>query len=101
VARRILIWSARALRELDEIGEYIARDKPNAANRWVEELMATAERAAVMPLAGRRVPEYERDDLREMIKRGYRVVYLITHERIEIVTVREGHRRLPAKLPDR
>jgi toxin ParE1/3/4 len=95
MARRTLIWSPRALREIGEIGEYIARDKPEAANRWVEVLMALAERAVAMPHAGRRVPEYGREDLREMIKRGYRVVYLVTDERVEIVAVREGHRRLP------
>jgi toxin ParE1/3/4 len=100
VTRRTLIWSARALQELGEIGEFIARDKPEAANRWVEVLMAVAERAAAMPFAGRQVPEYGRDDLRELIERGYRVVYLVTEERVEIVTVREGHRRMPAKILD-
>jgi len=95
VTQRALIWSARARRELGEIGEYIARDKPEAANRWVETLMAAAEQAAALPRIGRIVPEYGRDDLREVIKRGYRVVYLVTDEQVEIVTVREGHRRMP------
>lgn len=95
MTQRALIWSARARRELGEIGEYIARDKPEAANRWVETLMAAAEQAAALPRIGRIVPEYGRDDLREVIKRGYRVVYLVTDEQVEIVTVREGHRRMP------
>ena len=95
MTHRALIWSARARRELGEIGEYIARDKPEAANRWVETLMAAAEQAAALPRIGRIVPEYGRDDLREVIKRGYRVVYLVTDEQVEIVTVREGHRRMP------
>jgi toxin ParE1/3/4 len=90
------MWSARARRELREIGAFIARDKPGAANRWVEVLMAAADQAAELPLSGRIVPEYGRDDLREVIRRGYRVVYLVTDEQVEIVTVREGHRRLPA-----
>jgi len=98
VKRRALIWSARARRDLGEIGEYIARDKPEAANQWVETLMAAAEQAAALPGVGRRVPEYGRDDLREVIKRGYRVVYLVTDEQVEIVTVREGHRLMPDDL---
>jgi toxin ParE1/3/4 len=98
VTSRTLIWSARARRELRELGEYIARDKPQAAHRWVEVLGAVAERAAAMPLAGRRVPEYERDDVREMIKRGYRVIYRVTDELVEIITVRDGHRQLPADI---
>lgn len=95
MTQRALIWSARARRELGEIGEYIARDKPEAANRWVETLMAAAEQAAALPGIGRIVPEYGRDELREVIKRGYRVVYLVTDEQVEIVTVREGHRLMP------
>ena len=31
----------------------------------------------------------------DLIKRGYRVVYLVTDEQVEIVTVREGHRLMP------
>ena len=95
MTQRALIWSARARRELGEIGEYIARDKPEAANRWVETLMAAAEQAVALPGIGRIVPEYGRDELREVIKRGYRVVYLVTDEQVEIVTVREGHRLMP------
>lgn len=60
--------------------------------------MAAAEQAAALPLAGRRVPEYQRDELREMIKRGYRVVYRVGEEQVEIVTVRDGHRRLPSSV---
>jgi toxin ParE1/3/4 len=54
-----------------------------------------------MPLAGRRVPEFDRDDLREVIKRGYRIVYLVTDAQIKILTVRDGHRRLPGNILDR
>jgi len=31
-----IIWTEPALSDLDEIAEYIALDKPNAANRLVE-----------------------------------------------------------------
>jgi plasmid stabilization system protein ParE len=95
VTQRALIWSTLARRELREIGEYIARDKPGAANRWIETLAAMAEQAAALPFAGRRVPEYGRDDIREVIKRGYRVIYRVSDEHVEIVTVRDGHRLLP------
>jgi plasmid stabilization system protein ParE len=100
VKHRALIWSARARRDLREIGQFIARDKPVAASQWVETLAAMAEHAAAIPLAGRRVPEFGRDDVREVIKRGYRVIYRVFEDRVEIVTVREGHRRLPPDMLD-
>jgi toxin ParE1/3/4 len=84
-----------ARQELRQIGQFIARDKPGAANRWIETLAAMAEQAAALPFAGRRVPEYGRDDVREVIKRGYRVIYRVSDDQVEIITVRDGHRRLP------
>lgn len=98
MTQRTLLWSTGARADLREIGEYIARDKPVAARRWVETLLLAAERAAALPLAGRRIPEYDRDDLREVIKRGYRVVYLVTDEQVEILAVFEGHRQLGSDL---
>lgn len=45
-----IVWSARARENLLEIGEYIARDKPAAAERWMALLVAATERA---PMARR------------------------------------------------
>jgi toxin ParE1/3/4 len=97
----MLVWSAGALADLREIADYIALDKPDAARRWAKVLAAMAEQAAELPFAGRRVPEFARDDVREVIKRGYRVVYQVSDERVVIYAVSEGHRRLPADILDR
>lgn len=35
-------WSKRAVKDLKEIGSYIARDNPAAARRWVERLRERA-----------------------------------------------------------
>ena len=58
-------------------------------------LIASAARAAVAPLAGRRVPELGRDDVREVLLHGYRVVYRVTPKKLQVLTVFEGHRLLP------
>ncbi len=39
-------WSARAMRDLEEIAAYIARDNPRAARKWSAKLRKTAEGAA-------------------------------------------------------
>ena len=90
-----VVWTDRALSDLEAIGDYIAADNPRAAARSVGLLMAAAERAALVPMAGRRVPELGRDDVREVFKRTYRIVYRVTSDRIEILTVFEGHRLFP------
>jgi len=42
-------------------------------------------------LAGRKVPEFLRDDIRELIEENYRIVYKIFEDRLVILTVFEGH----------
>jgi mRNA-degrading endonuclease RelE of RelBE toxin-antitoxin system len=47
------------------------------------------------------VPEFGRDDVRELIKRGYRVIYQVSDDQVEILAVAEGHRQLPADIIER
>jgi toxin ParE1/3/4 len=87
-------WSERAAADLERILAHIAVDRPLAAERWVSKLVVAAERAAERPFACRRVPEFSRDDLREAIVKHYRIVLLVRDDRVEILTVFEGHRLL-------
>ena len=48
-----------------------------------------------MPRAGRVVPEFEREEIREAFLKGYRIVYHISLDEIAIVAVLEGHRLFP------
>ena len=92
--RFAIYWTDRALSDLEAIADYISRDNPRAAERWVMKLVSAAEDAAAMPRAGRRVPEVAPEDVREVLLRSYRVVYRVKSKRIEILTVFEGHRLL-------
>lgn len=89
-----VVWTERSQRDLLEIGRYIAQDKRNAARRWVGLLRDRARQAAQFPKSGRRVPELGREDIRELIERGYRIVYRIVGREIHILTVFESHRQL-------
>jgi len=88
-------WTERALSDLRAIDDYIAADDPVAAARWVARLIAKAEDAAELPLAGRVVPEKARADIREVFLRTYRIVYRVREGGILVLTVFEGHRLLP------
>jgi toxin ParE1/3/4 len=89
-----LRWTERAIADLIAIGEFIAADNRTAARRWVERLRRHAEVAAELPLAGRKVPELGRDDVRETFLRTYRIVYRVTADGVDVPTVFEGHRLL-------
>lgn len=95
---RAVFWTRRAQADLEAIGDFIARDKPLAAERWVGTLVAAADAAAEAPMVGRRVPELGRDDVREVLVQGYRVIYRVTTERLEVLTVFHGRRRFPDDL---
>jgi len=49
-----------------------------------------------MPLSGRVVPEFNSDDMREIIVGHYRIVYRIEHTEMVVLTVFEGHKLLPS-----
>lgn len=82
----------RARNDLLRIGDHIAVDSPPAAEKWLARLATAAERAASAPLSGRRVPEVDRDDVRETLEGRYRIVYRMRERRIDILSVFEGHR---------
>ncbi len=48
-----------------------------------------------MPGAGRKVPEFDRDDIREFVEKGYRIVYLVGSQDVRILAVFESHRLIP------
>ena len=93
-----VLWTQRSIEDLRAIGRYIAEDDPRAARQWVERLRQRATEAAATPKAGRRVPEVEREDIREVLLRSYRIVYRVVRDGIEVLTVFEGHRLLPGDV---
>jgi len=92
--RATILWTQRARRDLLEIGDFIARDKPDAAATWVHRMIDAVERTALFPTSGRVVPEADRDDIREVFLDNYRLVYLVGGNRMVVLTVFEGHRLL-------
>ncbi|HZI05994.1 MAG TPA: type II toxin-antitoxin system RelE/ParE family toxin [Archangium sp.] len=93
-----VLWTQRSVEDLRAIGRYIAEDDPRAARQWIERLRQRATEAAATPKAGRRVPEVEREDIREVLLRSYRIVYRVVRDGIAVLTVFEGHRLLPGDL---
>ncbi len=96
--RLYLLWTDRALLDLQAIDAYIATDSPDAAAHWIEKLLSAGEQAARFPLAGRVVPEKARVDIREVLLGNYRIVYRVRERRIEVLTVFEGHRLFPSDV---
>ncbi|TAN48379.1 MAG: type II toxin-antitoxin system RelE/ParE family toxin [Methylococcaceae bacterium] len=89
-----LRWSDRSTDDLVAIYAYIARKNPENAKRWVDKLRKRARTAAKSALIGRRVPELNQADIREVFVGQYRIVYRVEEDGISILTVFEGHQLL-------
>ena len=88
-------WTARAEIRLDAIHAYIAQDNPAAASRVTARVLRRSRQIATFPKSGRRVPDYARDDVRELIEGNYRIIYRLEARRISILTVRHVKQILP------
>lgn len=90
-----LIWTKTAVVRLTEIHDYIKNDSPLNAQRWVESVLEKISKLLELPKIGRKVPEINSESVRELIFGNYRIIYKITQENIELVTVRHFKQILP------
>ncbi len=91
-------WAPQATDDLQSIHDFIARDSPRYATLVVEKIIAAVDILEQFPLAGRKVPEDPRDDLRELVRPPYRIVYRVVGEAVHIATVFRSSRLIP-ELP--
>ena len=88
-------WTEPALDDLTGIQAYIAKDSPLYARQFIERIFDAAEGLADHPDRGRKVPEAEgREDIRELILQGYRIIYWRQADQAAILAVIHGSRDL-------
>ena len=54
-----------------------------------------SEQIADQPYSGRKVPEYDVEDIRELIEKPYRIIYRIKPDQIDVVAVIHGAQLMP------
>ena len=91
-------WTPQAVEDLAAIRDFIARDSPRYAAITVERIVVAVDILEQFPLSGRIVPERSRDDLRELVRPPYRIVYRVLEDRLDIVTVFRSSREIPDDL---
>ncbi|MBU4444486.1 MAG: type II toxin-antitoxin system RelE/ParE family toxin [Candidatus Marinimicrobia bacterium] len=90
-----IIWTREALNNILEIENYIFQDNLSKAIEFTDFLIDKCEYLINNPEIGRVVPELSDPQIRELIVKNYRIVYRHIDEEIQILTVFEGHLRLP------
>ena len=87
-------WSRRALHDLEAIAEYIAADSPTYAGIVVKRITNQTRMLARFPRSGRKVPEFDDENVRELIVYSYRIVYRLQDDEVIIAAVIHGKRSL-------
>jgi addiction module RelE/StbE family toxin len=91
-----VVWASCATRDLEAIADYIRHDSPHYAAVTVSRLARAARPLETFPRMGRRVPEAESDDIRELIVGSYRLMYRLEPAQVLVVAVIHGSRDLGA-----
>ena len=87
-------WTATAEEHLDSIYAFIAQDSEAYALRVVDRLTRRSQQFACFPLSGRRVPEYELEQIREVIEGSFRIIYHIRPDQIDVLAVLHAARNV-------
>ncbi|MDY0315470.1 MAG: type II toxin-antitoxin system RelE/ParE family toxin [Bacteroidales bacterium] len=64
--------------------EYIAKDKPLAARKFKDELIASCKDIIHMPYKHRKSIYHDDGNIRDLIFKGYTIIYMIEDELISI-----------------
>ena len=88
-------WTEPALEDMEGIQNYIAKDSSFYAQQFIERIFEVVKKLEDFPELGRKVPEAnDRNDTRELIFQGYRIIYQLQTNHVFIVTVTHGSRDL-------
>lgn len=88
-------WAPLALDRIVEIGSYIHRENPQAAERWIRQAFERVKQLEDFPESGKRNKEANRADIRELAWKNYRIIYRIERETVSILTIRHAKQILP------
>lgn len=88
-------WTPEARAQLKAIHKRIAQESPKVAQQVVERLTFRAGQLAKLPHLGRKVPDYNRDDLRQLSTHPYLVIYRLVEEQVDIISVMHMRQLLP------
>jgi addiction module RelE/StbE family toxin len=89
-----IVWSPRAIDDVEAIASYIAKDSEAYAASVVRLILTKARNLSEFPYMGRIVPEFDDHNLREVFAYTYRIIYEIDGDSVTIAAVVHGNRML-------
>ena len=92
-----ILWSPLAYERLEEIFEYISEDNVSAAQKMIKRIFKKVETLSKNAERGRKVPETNRNEIREIFEGEYRIIYRIGPKTVHILSIRNFKQMLPPK----
>ena len=83
-------WTETAEAHLDAIYSYIAQNSTTYALRTVDRITSRSKQIGAFPLSGRKVSEYDVDQIREVFSGPYRIIYYIKPNQVDVIAVIHG-----------
>ena len=84
-------WTDEAADWLEKVHNYIALDKPSAAQKLVKEILRKTKLLEQFPELGHVLPDYPKRNIRTLLYGHYRIVYVIKPgEQIDVLGVFHG-----------
>lgn len=92
-------WTPEARTRLKEIQDYlISQHASKAAKKVVVTLLSRTRQLEEVPLSGHKMPDYPSDEIRELAEEPYRIIYRVTEQQVEILTVMHYRQLLPTTV---
>ena len=89
-----ILWTEPAVKDIEAIRDYIARDSELYAASFIEKILFSVDTLVNLPDIGRKVPEADNPNIRELLFQKYRIVYRTLKEIVQILAVVHGSRDL-------
>ncbi len=91
---RKIIWTNEVYEDLESTAEYISKDSPFYASAFIEEVLLAGKNLNQNPDRGRRVPEVNDENIREIFVKRFRLIYKVKKDKIIILALIHGARDL-------
>lgn len=88
-----VVWTETALQRVEEIGDYIALDRPATARKMVERLFGAVKGVAGLPRTAPRFRLSENENDRRLVVAPYVVFFRIDDSQSVIVVLTVRHER--------
>lgn len=95
---RLIIWSARAVEDLEVIAACIAHDSETYSASVVRSILQKVRFLAEFPHIGRIVPEFDDTAIREIFAYSYRIIYQVDADNITVAAIVHSKREIDISL---